>query len=208
MKTITRRTALAGIASIPAIGGAGAATAEHPDADLIQLGKECEAAHARMMQASALADELGANRPSPESAPLLQRVSMPEEFQDLVYQGQTRESGITVAEFHLLEKVAPDHPLLVWSRERTERTLMEQEEFAARLHATSREYEAAEETFIKAQDELLEICERIFATPAHTLEGMAIKLQAGKWKEAGEYGEQDAAASVAADIKRMTGGAS
>ncbi|RWD97940.1 hypothetical protein [Mesorhizobium sp.] len=66
---------------------------------------------------------------------------------------------------------------------------------------------AAELAYEACFDELWEIGESIFATPANTLDGMMVKIRASDRLELEKLdGENQAFASIAADIRRMTEG--
>lgn len=66
------------------------------------------------------------------------------------------------------------------------------------------ESEAAEEVFSARVDDLWEIGRRIFASPANTFEGLAVKLRAGDRLLLEDFAdENEAVVSIAADINRL-----
>lgn len=65
---------------------------------------------------------------------------------------------------------------------------------------------AAEDAFGVIVDEQWEIGERIFAIPAHTPAGMAVKLRAADWLLLEDYEDENRTfASIVKDIRRLAG---
>jgi hypothetical protein len=215
MPSINRRHAMLGAGATAAALAVTSLPAEPAtaDAELFQLGEKMEAAHARWEQACKAMDGaserynalkasfLGSQVP-PEPIPL------PEKFRGLVH-----GEFLTVGEAHILEKVAPNHPLLVWHRgemDRVKRLRAEQDESLAKLSREHAELKAAGDAVEADTETLFAIAERVFAIPASTVAGMLVKLRVDQMQEV--HGEDEvsdeASASIAADIKRLAGAAS
>ncbi|BCH32661.1 hypothetical protein MesoLjLc_45910 [Mesorhizobium sp. L-8-10] len=67
------------------------------------------------------------------------------------------------------------------------------------------ESEAAEKAFGAIVDDLWKIGRRIFAIPAHTPQGMAVKLRAGDRLILEDFVDRDDFLSIAVDIRRLAG---
>lgn len=100
---------------------------------------------------------------------------------------------------------------VAWSNEVKERKAANkalQDAHHAKWEEINREFglNAAEDAFGERNDELWDIGLRIFATPATTLEGMAIKIRASNKMALETFAdENEGFASIAADIKRLAG---
>jgi hypothetical protein len=183
------------------------------DAELFRLGEEMEVVHARWRQACEAQDVASERYSALKASFLGSQVSMapiplPEKFRGLVH-----GVYLTVGDAHLLEKVAPNHPLLVWHRDemdRLKRLRAEQDESLAKLSREHAELKAAGDAVEADTETLFAIAERVFAIPASTVAGMLVKLRVDQMQEVHGEGEvsDEATASIAADIKRLAGGVS
>jgi hypothetical protein len=171
--TTTRRSVLAGAACLPALAlpalALPAMAEQRSDRELAALERELEAAYARMMEASKISSEASerymAMRPPEPAQP-----QPPAGYEELW-------KTITVGQVAVLPA---DHPIIVWQRETEECRLAIHRKHSAKCRRLSRKcgLDVAEANFNKRVDELWKIADRIFATQAHTIEGMKIKLRA------------------------------
>src|SRR5665811_2263004 len=163
----TRRAILAAAATLPALA-LPAMAGQRSDRELFALERELEAAHARMMEASKVSSEADkrydAIRPPQPAEP-----QPPAGYEELW-------KTITVGQLAVLPA---DHQIVVWQRETQERRLAIHRKHSAKCRRLSRKCGAdiAEAEFEKRVDEHWEIGKRIFATQAHTIDGMKTKLR-------------------------------
>ncbi|TIL43407.1 hypothetical protein [Mesorhizobium sp.] len=179
-----------------------AAPAEHPDADLFRLDKEMEEAHARMETASesnsALSDKIEALLPP--RPPKWEDPDMPDHIHEMYLDRRIRDVG-----------EIPE-PIRAWLQERREQRAANkalQDAYHAECEEINREggMDAAEEAFNALCDEEWEAGKRIFAIPAYTLEGMAVKIRAGQRLGLENFSDpSEAYLSIATDIRRLAQG--
>ncbi|TIP22709.1 MAG: hypothetical protein E5X67_36215 [Mesorhizobium sp.] len=184
-----------------------AAAAEHPDAELFALEKEMEAAHARMETAaeanSTLSDKIEALLPP--RPPKWEDPDMPDHLHEINLDRRLRDMG-----------EIPE-PIRAWFKERREQKAANEalhDAYHAKIAEIHREggVDAAEEAFNACVSEVDEFTKRICSIPAHTFEGMVVKLRAhvrsgGEIEKEEMYLDDYAFASIAADIRRLaTGG--
>jgi FAD/FMN-containing dehydrogenase len=110
---------------------------------------------------------------------------------------------ITVGQLGVLPA---DHPIVVWNRETEERRLAIHRKYSAKCRRLSRKCGAdvAEANFDKRVDEFWKIAHRIFATQAHTIDGMKIKLRTVERLEIKQGNFEDAWASLEKDIRALS----
>jgi hypothetical protein len=187
----TRRAVLAGASVLPALA-LPAMAGQRSDRELFALERELEAAHARMMEASKVSSEAGeryaAMRPPEPAQP--QPSAGYEELWKTITVGQL---GVLPA----------DHPIVVWDRETEERRRAIHRKHSAKCRRLARKcgVDIAEAEFDKRVDEHWKIAHRIFATQAHTIDGMKIKLQTVERLEIeSDNNLEDAWASLKKDI--------
>jgi hypothetical protein len=190
--TTTRRAVLAGAAALPALT-LPAMAEQRSDRELAALERELEVAHARMMEASKVSSEVSeryeAMRPPEPAQP-----QPPAAYEELW-------KTITVGQVAVLPA---DHPIIVWQRETEERRLAIHRKHSAKCRRMMRKCGAdvAEANFDKRVDELWKIADRIFATQAHTIDGMKIKLRTVERIEPDNL--QEAWASLEKDIRALS----
>jgi hypothetical protein len=187
----TRRAILAAAATLPALA-LPAMAGQRSDGELVALERELEAAHARMMEASKISSEAderyAAIRPPQPAEP-----QPPAEYEELW-------KTITVGQLAVLPA---DHQIVVWQRETEERRLAIHRKHSDKCRRLSRKCGAdvAEANFNKRVDELWKIAHRIFATQAHTIDGMKTKLRTVERLEIeSDNNLEDAWASLKKDI--------
>ena len=195
--TTSRRAVLAGAVTLPALAlpalALPAMAGQQSDRKLVALERELEAAHARMMEASKISSEVSkryeAMRP-PEPA----EIPRPAGYEELW-------KTITVGQIGMLPA---DHQIVVWMRETEERRLAIHRKHSAKCRRLSRKcgVDVAEANFDKRVDELWKIAHRIFATQAHTIDGMKIKFRTVDRLEIKQDNNlEDAWASLEKDIR-------
>ncbi|WP_419693567.1 hypothetical protein ACN2CC_20820 [Mesorhizobium muleiense] len=188
-----------------------AAPAEHPDAELFRLDQEMEAAHARMKRmerASSRADRkaLKAVGPRPTHPSDWKSPSMPEHLSEM------REAALKSVLF--VDVVNTDWepaPVRAWRdaiKQEKAQVRAAWDEYWAKLKDL--EHDANEDAFNACVNEVDEFTKRICSIPAHTFEGMAVKLRAhvrsgGEIEKEEMYLDDYAFSSIAADIKRLVG---
>ena len=194
LATIATAAAVAPMAALPAL----AVVADHNDAELFALERDLQAAHARMLEACKMKN-VTAERSYTAMPPEPERPPLPEEYGRMY-------DAMTVGEMRLLQKVQPDHPIVVWQRE-TEATFKAQmTEYRAACKKWDAEtgHTAADEAFAERVSELDAIGERIFAVRATTLAGMGVKIRAYDLLEMHEHDENEGFLSLAADVLAMS----
>ncbi|MER8810431.1 hypothetical protein [Mesorhizobium australicum] len=216
----SRRAMLIGaIATISAAGAAVAAPAVstvvdiHPDAELLRLDVEMEATLVRSDQLGhdlARIEEMAANavgsRPLHPSA----------------WESPPMPDDITAMRKALILKIVADGggditmpaPVREWQRATTEakaQVMAAWEEYEKRCsrHQRLLGYDAKEAEDEECSASLWDIGQRIFAMPANTVEGLAVKLRASDRLGLDNFPDNEAFQSIAVDIRRqMEGGAS
>lgn len=191
-----------------------AAPAEHPDAELFRLDKEMEAAHARMERASTAnsraSDKIEALLPPRPLHPTdWKSPQMPAHLKQLWDDGLKNVLFVDAAK----GEWEPE-PVRAW-RDAIDRgkgqVQATWEEWSDLRNERYREhnYDALEEAFNAHSKEEWEIGMRICAIPAHTLEGMTVKLRVSDRLGLEDFADSNEAfVSIAADIRRLaTGGA-
>ncbi|CAH2400526.1 hypothetical protein [Mesorhizobium ventifaucium] len=178
-----------------------AAPAEHPDAELFRLDQEMEEVHARMETASeansTLSDKIEALLPP--RPPKWEGPDMTDHLHEMNLDGRLRD----------MDEIP--EPIRAWFKERGEQRAANkalQDAYHAKCEEINREggMDAAEEAFNAVCSEEWEIGRRIFAVPAHTLEGMVVKIRAGERLGLENLADpSEAYLSIAADIRRLAG---
>ncbi|RWI22893.1 MAG: hypothetical protein EOQ92_18435 [Mesorhizobium sp.] len=190
-----------------------AALAEHPDAELFRLDQEMEEAYARMKRmerASSRADRKARKAAGPEPIRPFewerQQPKMPEHLSEM-----HRVAMKSVLVGDLLKNDWLPEPVRAWFEAREkEKARVEAawDEYSAKRDALG--YDANEDAFNACVSEVDEFTKRICSIPAHTFEGMAVKLRAhvrsgGEIEKEEMYLDDYALASIAADIRRLSG---
>jgi hypothetical protein len=201
MTTTTTRRALilAGAATLPALSlpafALPAMAGQQSDRELVALERELEAAHARMMEASKVSSEASerymAMRPPEPAVP-----QPPAGYEELW-------KTITVGQLAVLPA---DHQIVVWNRETEERRRAIYRKHSAKCRRLMRKcgVDVAEENFDKRVDELWKIAGRIFATQAHTIDGIKIKFRTVERIDPDKQNLEDAWASLEKDIRALS----
>ncbi|CAN7442489.1 hypothetical protein [Mesorhizobium sp. LjNodule214] len=208
----SRRLILGAIVSVPAMGAALAATvpapAEHPDAELFRLDKELEAAHARMENASEennrVGDEIDASLPPRPLHPTdWKSPPMPAHLKQL------HDEALKAVPVVVLTKGGWEpEPVRAWfdanAREKAQ-VKATWDEWAALRDERHREhnYDAREEAFNALLGVEWDIGMRICEIPAHTLEGIMVKLRVNDTLGLAAFPENEVFVSIAADIRRL-----
>ncbi|WP_457103408.1 hypothetical protein [Mesorhizobium sp. URHB0026] len=211
----SRRALLGAIASVPAAIGAVAAAgtlpatlapttpAAHPDAALFLLDREMEAAAAAMQQASKAAGKINrkCKKLYPPRPPEWNRPSTPDDILDIL------------ADMSFNDRQAGNRPeVRAWYKACDEQHATSQalhEAYWARVQEIKREHrlDAAEDAFEACADVVWRVGDRIFATPARTVEGMMVKIRAAERMDRHLFIEgNEACSSLAADIRRLAAG--
>ena len=216
----SRRVLLGAIAAVPATAALatppkvfpdfGAAPAEHPDAALFALDREMEEARANLAKASKAQDEIYQRcedlyppRPAEWEEP-----KMPDHIQEMVMAmtfgdvaRHPEKEPIAYREWHKWR----DGEKAAWRAQ--------QEAYLKQVETIEREggLYIADEAYDARLDEVWQVGRRIFATPASTLEGMAIKLHTSNKLNSldivlDDLSEDKAFLSIAADIRRLAAG--
>ncbi|RWJ41578.1 hypothetical protein [Mesorhizobium sp.] len=180
------------------------APAEHPDAELFALDKEMEEVHARMEAASeansTLSDKIEALLPP--RPPEWEEPDMPEDVRVAFH-------AMTVKDMGTINRPAI---YAAWSNEVKEQKAANKalhDAYHAKCEEINREggMDAAEEAFNALCGEEWDAGKRIFAIPAYTLEGMAVKIRAGQRLGLENFSDpSEAYLSIAADIRRLADG--
>ena len=194
IKQTTRRAILAGAVALPALA-LPAMAGQQSDRELVALERELEAAHARMMEASKVSLE-ASKRYEAMMPPKPVEPQKPEGYEELW-------KTITVGQIGMLPA---DHQIVVWMRETEERRLAIHRKHSAKCRRLSRKcgVDVAEANFDKRVDELWKIAHRIFATQAHTIDGMKIKFRTVDRLEIKQDNNlEDAWASLEKDIRAL-----
>ncbi|MER9159075.1 hypothetical protein [Mesorhizobium sp. M0778] len=176
---------------------------ECADAELFRLDKELEEAHARMERAAKVCRKVGrrCEKLYPPRAPEWKEPDMPEDVRAVF-------NSMTIEDMALNNRPAI---YAAWSKE-----IKEQKAANKALHDAchvkweeiNREggVDAAEEAFNAICQEEWEIGMRICAVPAHTLEGMKVKLRVSDMLGLAKFADpNEAFLSIAADIRRLAG---
>ncbi|RWK12164.1 hypothetical protein [Mesorhizobium sp.] len=194
----------------PALTATNASIAEHPDAELFRLDVEMEAATARVKKINRALTRIS-NKAEKASAPRplhpidWKEPPIPSELWEM------RRSAIdrlTVAELRKVDDWSPE-PVKAWDRAVAEEKAHVKASWDAYVERKAAQlrllgYHAKDAESSAACDDQWEIGRRIFATPAHTLEGMMIKLRAGDALHLEDFADaNEAFVSVAADIRRL-----
>ncbi|TIL45966.1 MAG: hypothetical protein E5Y86_08810 [Mesorhizobium sp.] len=191
-----------------------AAPAEHPDAELFRLEQEMEQAYARMKRlerASSRADRKARKAAGPE--PIRPHEwekrgpKMPEHLSEM---RQTALKSVLFVNF--LSTDWEPAPVRAWrdaAEKERGRVRAAWDEYHAKLKELG--YDANEDAFNACCSEHDEFAKRICSIPAHTFEGMAVKLRAhvrtgGEIEKEEMYLDDYAFASIAADIRRLANG--
>ncbi|RWK54300.1 hypothetical protein [Mesorhizobium sp.] len=214
MPEINRRRMLLGLAAastaaaaITVASAAGCAPAEHPDAVLFRLDQEMEVAYSQMNRAAKVCKRVGrkCEKLYPPRPPKWEEPDMPEDVR-VAFQAMTVKDMGTI-----------NRPAIyaAWSNEVKEQKAANnglQQAYHAKWQEINREsgLDAAEDAFGVRVSEVDEFAKRICSIPAHTFEGMAVKLRAhvrtgGEIEKAEMYLDDYAFASIAADIRRLAG---
>jgi hypothetical protein len=193
--TTSRRAVLAGAAALPALA-LPAMAASQSDRELFALDRELEAAHARMTEAFKITSEVSeryhAMRPPTPAEP-----QPPAGFEDLW-------KTITVGQ---LATLPADHQINVWLRETEERRLAIRRKHSAKCQRLMRKcgVNVAEANASKLADGVWKIGKRIFATQAHTIDGIKIKFRTAERLDPDKETLEDAWASLKKDILALGG---
>jgi len=193
----SRRAILAGAATLPALALSALAlpamAGQRSDRELAALERELMPAHARMMEASKVSSEASkryeAMRPPEPANP-----EPPAEYEELW-------KTLTVGQLGVL---SADHPIVVWNRETEGRRKAIRGKYSAKCRRLMRTcgVDIAEAEFDNRVDELWQIAHRIFATQAHTIDGIKIKFRTVERMEIDDLG--DAWASLEKDIRALS----
>ncbi|MBZ9760336.1 hypothetical protein LB553_05530 [Mesorhizobium sp. CA8] len=217
-QTLTRRAALGALASLPAIAGATAALAmpeaaapHHPDAELFQLEQELETVKVRMDKLERAQSRLSRKAEKAAGAkPLNPRdwvtPTMPKDLWDMLISTRDRTMFGDMVKDGFDWRPAPVqawHEAVAKERAQIQAAW---DEYSARCDEQHRlhDFDAKEAEYDDAVSEHWDIGQRIFDIPAHTLEGMAVKVRTAKSLCLPESG--DALVSISADIVRLVQG--
>jgi hypothetical protein len=182
------------------------APAEHPDAELFRLDKEMEEAFIQMNRQARVCERVSrkCEKLYPPEPPKWEDPDMPDHLHEMSLDRRIRDVG-----------EIPE-PIRAWLKERREQRAANgalQEAYHAKWAEINREggVDAAEEAFNACCSEHDDFAKRICSIPAHTFEGMAVKLRAhvrtgGEIEKAEMYLDDYAFASIAADIRRLANG--
>lgn len=199
----SRRSVLGALATLPVASLPGLAeTAEHPDADLFWLDKEMEEADVQRNLAAKACRRIGkkCEKLYPPAPPQWEQPAMPDYLHKII-------ANSTI---HDLKRKTPE-PLLAWQKALDEQRAANkalQEAYLDKVDEINREsgVDAAEEALSARVDELYKIGDRIFATPANTLEGILVKLRAVDMMDFASFADENAVfLSISADIRRLAG---
>ncbi|MDG4908144.1 hypothetical protein P9228_17080 [Mesorhizobium sp. WSM4898] len=215
----SRRAMLVGaIASIPTIAGAVAAPAisnaadVHPDAELFRLDAEMDALQARsdqigrdLAQIEEMAEEAAGPRPINPSD--WKCASQPDDIREMKAAWLDKARHLSVEEGRALCPVRVREWLDAWQDER-DRVQAAWDSYSKRrfAHAQRLGLSAKEEEDDACAADEWEIGQRILATPASTLAGIAVKLRTSDRLGLDDFPKNEALASISADIRRMVEG--
>ncbi|RWO54166.1 hypothetical protein [Mesorhizobium sp.] len=221
MPEINRRRMLLGLAvastaaaTITVASAAGCAPVEHPDAELFRLEQEMEAAHARMKRierTSSRADKKARKAVGP--APIQPHEWEKQEPKMPGHLSEMRQTALKSVLFvNFLSTDWEPAPVRAWrdaAEKERGRVRAAWDEYHAKLKELG--YDANEDAFNACCSEHDEFAKRICSIPAHTFEGMAVKLRAhvrtgGEIEKEEMYLDDYAFASIAADIRRLANG--
>ena len=186
----SRRAVLAGAVALPALALPAMAVPQS-DRELFALDRELEAVHARMTEAfkvsSEADDRFETIRPTRPADP-----QPPAGYEELW-------KTITVGQLGVLPA---DHQIVVWQRETAEQRLAIHRKYSAKCQRLMRKCgaTAAETNASKLNDEVWKIGKRIFATQAHTIDGIKIKFRTAERLDPDKETLEDAWASLEKDI--------
>ncbi|MCF6099848.1 hypothetical protein L2252_10510 [Mesorhizobium muleiense] len=183
-----------------------ATPAEHPDAELFRLDQEMEEAYSQMNRAAKLCKRLDrkCEKLYPPDPPKWEEPPMPEDVRVAFHAMTVKDMGTNRPAIYA-----------AWSNEVKEQRAANnglQQAYQAKWQEINREsgLDAAEDAFGVRVSEVDEFAKRICSIPAHTFEGMAVKLRAhvrcgGEIEKEEMYTDDYAFASIAADIRRLAG---
>ncbi|MER9596703.1 hypothetical protein [Mesorhizobium sp. M0244] len=196
---VSRRSVLGALAALPVALPALAEPAEHPDADLFWLDQEMAEAEAQMNRANKACERVGrkADKLFPPRPAAWKEPSMPDYLSEMM-------GGMLVRDLAYPEKQPA--PLRDWYRACEEqraacRALQEAHEDKVDEIYREAGIDAAEAAYSARSAEFFRVGDRILATPAHTLQGLVVKLRAADKIDA----KSEALISIAADIRRLAG---
>lgn len=214
----SRRAMLVGaVASIPAIAGAVAAPAVstddiHPDSELIRLDAEMDSLQARsdqigrdLAQIEEMAEEAAGPRPINPSD--WKCAPQPDDIREMKTAWLDKARHLSVEEGRALCPVRVREWLDAWQDER-DRVQAAWDSYSKRrfAHAQRLGLSAKEEEDDACAADEWEIGQRILATPASTLAGIAVKLRTSDRLGLDDFPKNEALASIVADIRRMAEG--
>lgn len=218
-QAMTRRVALGALASLPAMAGAAAvlpasslAASEHPDAELFRLDAEMDALQARsdqigrdLAQIEEMAEEAAGPRPINPSD--WKCAPQPDDIREMKTAWLDKARHLSVEEGRALCPVRVREWLDAWQDER-DRVQAAWDSYSKRrfAHAQRLGLSAKEEEDDACAADEWEIGQRILATPASTLAGIAVKLRTSDRLGLDDFPKNEALASIAADIRRMVEG--
>ncbi|TIO36543.1 hypothetical protein [Mesorhizobium sp.] len=179
---------------------------EHPDAHLFRLDQEMAEAEAQMDRAEKACRRAGkkaekAERLLPPRPADWTEPSMPAGIREIM-------AGLQVRDLASPEKHPA--PLRAWNKARDEQRAAHralQEAYLDKVAEVNRETGAddADDAYSARADEFFNVVDRILATPASTLQGIAIKIRASEKTDCSFAARNGAFRSIAADIKRLAG---
>lgn len=214
----SRRLMLMGaVASIPAIGAATAAPDKstrvnpHPDAELFRLDQEMAALQARsdeigreLAQIENMAEATAGPKPIDprdwrEAAP-----RQPARIREMSDAWMKKCRDLSVEE----GRAACPPPVRKWLddwQDERDRVKAEWEDYGKRraMHEKLLGIDEKEAEDEEQSEAVWQLGMRIFEKPAHTYEGLAVKLRAAERLTLDDFGENEALASIAADIWRQ-----
>jgi hypothetical protein len=196
----TRRAVLAGVAAMPALTASAAMASPATDHQLLVLDRELKAAHALMEAASNRCSECN-ERAAAMQPPEIAAPQPPEEIRHL----WETATGYAI---NMLAATQPEHPYFAWRRDTEEqRAAADQANRAAWLKAQhdSGSIEAQAE-FDDAHEEMMAIFDEMMETPAHSVAGMLVKVEAAYLIEV-QDDPGNVWESIVADFRRLGGGA-
>lgn len=206
LPSISRRQVVLSLAASSAaattlVAISAAAGAEHPDADLFWLDEEMKEAEAQMNRANKACERVGrkADKLFPPRPAEWVEPSMPDDIRDVL--GSVLVRDLTYPERH-------PAALRDWNKSCEQqwaacRALLEAHQVKVDEIYREAGIDAAEAAYSARCAEFFRVGNRILATPANTLEGILVKLRAADKIDA----KSEALISIAADIRRLAGGA-
>ncbi|MER9278765.1 hypothetical protein [Mesorhizobium sp. M0522] len=209
----SRRVLLGAFAALPAGAAAlvvatpiPAEPAEHPDADLFWLYQELEEAHARTERASKVCSRAGKKYeaalppPPPDPNEYCENVKWSDEV-------SAAWDGMTMGDYRA-GRLPAAYQSYEWAKEKEiaiRRAARDKYETERKELSRKFKINALEKAFDDLVDEMFKVGDRIFATPANTLEGMVIKIRTADRLDLKSFAGNDAFVSIAADIRRLAG---